>query len=292
MLIDVFPFSDEVDLAELRINYLSDLVDFFIVSEYNMGFSGIIKDFSFPRVLNKLPASISSKVLYVPQTQEEVLSSFFSNDHFQKDSLAQIVRRHCKSSDLMLFGDLDEFPDKNALRKIVSNSSIPSFCHFAQSNFMGYLNVLEVSSLIRSYAGEFEGVRRPKWLGTILTRVSTLSEFTMTELRNPERKYESVRIPNGGWHFSFCGGERLTFAERFSKKLLLSAHQEFNRKDKLENASEILLKGSDPLGRLFTKNIGPVRITQRPKFKILRGLEHLPGELSRFCRYEHLIAHS
>jgi beta-1,4-mannosyl-glycoprotein beta-1,4-N-acetylglucosaminyltransferase len=290
VLIDVFPFSDEVDLAELRINYLSDLVDLFIVSEYNMGFSGKIKDFSFPRVLNKLPASISSKVLYVPQTQKEVFSSFFSNDHFQKDSIAQIIRRHCKSNDLMLFGDLDEFPDKNALRKIVSNSSIPSFCHFAQSNFMGFLNVLEVSSLIRSYAGEFEGIRRPKWLGTILTRVGKLSEFTITELRNPERKYESIRIPHGGWHFSFCGGENLSFTERFREKLQLTAHQEFNKKSLVDNASDYLLRGTDPLGRVFKRHFGPLTVTRRPKFQVLDGLDHLPKELSLHCKFDNLVA--
>ena len=292
VLIDVFPFSDEVDLAELRIKYLSEIVDWFIVSEYDVGFSGKEKEFMFPRVLKKLPTSIRSKVLYAQQFQKEVFSSPFSNDRFQKDSIAPIIMDSARSDDLMIFGDLDEFPDKSEIRRIISTFPIPTFAHFAQSNFMGFLNVLETSNLILSYAGEFDGIRKRKWLGSILTRVGELNKLSITELRNPERKFESMRIPNGGWHFSFCGGERLTFAERFSKKLLLSAHQEFNKKDKLDNASEILLKGSDPLGRLFTKNIGPVRITQRPKFKILRGLEHFPEELSQFCRYEHLIANS
>lgn len=290
MLIDVFPFSDEVDLAELRINYLSDLVDLFIVSEYNIGFSGKTKEFCFPRVLKKLPSSVASKVFYVQQTQKEIFSSHFSNDHFQKDSIAQIVWRQCKATDLMLFGDLDEFPDKEALRKIVSNQSIPSFCHFAQTNFMGFLNVLEVSNLIRSYAGDFEGIRKTKWLGTVLTHVDKLRNFTMTELRNPERKAESVRIPHGGWHFSFCGGENLTFTERFREKLQLTAHQEFNKKYLVDNASDYLFSGSDPLGRVYKKHFGPITVTRRPKFQVLRGLEHLPKDLFQHCKFENLVA--
>jgi beta-1,4-mannosyl-glycoprotein beta-1,4-N-acetylglucosaminyltransferase len=292
VLIDVFPFSDEVDLAELRINYLSEIIDLFIVSEYDVGFSGKEKEFMFPRVLKKLPTSIRSKVLYAQQSQKEVFSSPFSNDRFQKDSISPIIMDIAKSDDLMIFGDLDEFPDKSELRRIISTFPIPAFAHFAQSNFMGFLNVLETSNLILSYAGEFDGIRKRKWLGSILTRVGELNKLSITELRNPERKFESMRIPNGGWHFSFCGGERLTFAERFSEKLRLSPHQEFNTKDILDRASDFLLKGSDPLGRIFKRSIGPVTTTQRPKFKILRGLEHLPGELSQFCRYEHLIAHS
>lgn len=290
VLIDVFPFSDEVDLAELRINYLSELIDLFIVSEYDVGFSGKEKEFMFPRVLEKLPASIKSKVLYAQQFQKKVFSSPFGNDHFQKDSIAPIIMDLAKSDDLMIFGDVDEFPDKSELRRIISTLPIPAFAHFAQSNFMGFLNVLETSNLILSYAGEFDKIRKRKWLGTILAQVGELNMFSITELRNPERKYKSVRIPDGGWHFSFCGGENLSFTERFRDKLQLTAHQEFNKKHLVDNASDYLLSGTDPLGRVFKRHFGPLTLTQRPKFQVLDGLEHLPKELSLHCKFHKLIA--
>jgi beta-1,4-mannosyl-glycoprotein beta-1,4-N-acetylglucosaminyltransferase len=289
MLIDVFPFSDEVDLAEIRLNYLSEYVDFFVVTEFDVGFSGIEKDFYFPRVIEKLPKSIQSKILYYPQHQRSLFESTFENDRLQKDSLARFVVQAFPKDCKMIFGDLDEFPNMSQLPKILEMGQKTRFCHLAQFNFMGFLNVIEYTGCIQSYAGEFSGVRQKKWLGTVVTEVENLKQFTMTELRNPERKSDSLRVNNGGWHFSFCGGEGVSFQQRFEFKVNLTAHQEFNTQDIKNKADDLIKSGLDPLNRHFLKRIGPFSYYKRPKFKILDGLGHLPDSLVRFCTKENLV---
>jgi beta-1,4-mannosyl-glycoprotein beta-1,4-N-acetylglucosaminyltransferase len=290
VILDVFPFLDEVDLAELRIRYLAKSVDGFVVSEFDHGFSGEKKDFNFPKVISKLPIDLRTKVHYFPQSQKVMNSNLFENDRFQKDSIGKIMRDNFSSRDIIIFGDVDEIPDRTSLENINVKSSERFFFHFAQMNFLGFLNVVEETSLIHSYAGEFPNVTCSKWLGTILTSAINLLDFSVTQLRDPDRKKHSIRVNDGGWHFSFCGGENSTFEERFARKMKFSAHQEFNTNHVIREASINLKKGKDPFERTFIKRFGPVKLTRRPRFRVLSGLGHLPVELSDLCTYPHLVA--
>ena len=289
MIIDVFPFLDEVDLAELRIKYLSNTVDAFVVSEFDHGFSGKKKEFKFLRVLDKLPQSLRRKVHYFPQEQRKFFSSPFENDRFQKDSISKILTSLFLPNDAMIFGDLDEIPNRNEIIKLRYAESSIDFFHFAQINFLGFFNVAEVSHLIQSYAGEFSRVPEKKWLGSIYTKLKTLKTSSITELRDPSNKAFSYRISNGGWHFSFCGGENTSFEERFAAKMKFTAHQEFNNEELLIKALGILKEGKDPFNRKYFKTFGPIRFVKYPRFKVFDGLTHLPKELAELCHYPKLI---
>lgn len=292
MLIDVFPFLDEVDLAELRIKYLSNTVDAFVVSEFDHGFSGQKKVFEFSKVLERLPHNLRKKVHYFPQEQKVFFTSPFANDWHQKDSISKIVNSLFSPNDLMVFGDLDEIPNRDEIRKITDASSPRDFYHFAQDNFLGFFNVIEVSQLVLSYAGEFSHAREKKWLGSICTRVQTLRNFSMTQLRDPEQKRNSWRIDKGGWHFSYCGGADTSFEERFARKMKYTAHQEFNKENLILDSLKTLKDGKDPFHRKFKKRLGPLELTRYPKFTVLKGLQHLPHDLSELCIYPKLILQS
>ena len=53
MLIDSFLFFNENELAELRVKYLSSVVDFFVVVEANITHQGKEKSWNFPNILKK-----------------------------------------------------------------------------------------------------------------------------------------------------------------------------------------------------------------------------------------------
>ena len=52
MIIDSFLFFNEAELAELRIKYLDDLVDYFVVVEADFTHQGKKKEWNFPDILN------------------------------------------------------------------------------------------------------------------------------------------------------------------------------------------------------------------------------------------------
>ena len=53
MLVDAFLYFNEKELVELRIKYLNDLVDHFVVVEADVTHQGKKKDWNFPDFMNK-----------------------------------------------------------------------------------------------------------------------------------------------------------------------------------------------------------------------------------------------
>ena len=51
MLIDAFTYFNEEELVELRLKYLNSIVDYFIVIESNITFTGKEKKWNFPDIL-------------------------------------------------------------------------------------------------------------------------------------------------------------------------------------------------------------------------------------------------
>ena len=51
MLIDAFTYFNEKELVELRLKYLDSIVDYFVVIESNITFTGKEKKWNFPDVL-------------------------------------------------------------------------------------------------------------------------------------------------------------------------------------------------------------------------------------------------
>ena len=53
MFIDAFLFFNEKELVELRVKYLNDIVDYFVVVEADITHQGKKKDWNFPDFMNK-----------------------------------------------------------------------------------------------------------------------------------------------------------------------------------------------------------------------------------------------
>ena len=52
MIIDAFTFFNEKELVELRIKYLNELIDCFVVIEADVTYTGKAKKWNFPNILN------------------------------------------------------------------------------------------------------------------------------------------------------------------------------------------------------------------------------------------------
>jgi hypothetical protein len=116
-IFDAFPFCDEVDLATLRINYLSKSVDRFIVGEFNTSFSGARKEYNFPRVIERLPSSLRKRIDYYALKQPEPSLNPFENDDFQKNTFTSMFQEGLNHEDYVLLGDCDEFPSIDGIRR-------------------------------------------------------------------------------------------------------------------------------------------------------------------------------
>jgi beta-1,4-mannosyl-glycoprotein beta-1,4-N-acetylglucosaminyltransferase len=59
-----------------------------------------------------------------------------------------------------------------------------------------------------------------------------------------------VRVPNGGWHFSYMGGgKKQSTADRVKYKIKSAAHQEYNNRHILWNVRKNIKNMQDIFGR-------------------------------------------
>ena len=286
-VVDVVPFFDEIDLLEIRLNLLHSVVDYFVISEYDYSFAGLEKPYNLQKRFDKFN-EFSSKIIYIREKQSKTLSPF-ENDDFQKNSIKKHLKMNFSENDLLLFGDVDEIPTLEGVKYVVSQlKENNSYFHFAQRMFYGFLNNEHVNNLLISYCGEFDGIKKKMWLGTIATRMSVLNDLEMNQLRSPERKHSSHRISQGGWHYSYCGGEGLGFIERATKKIRNNAHQEMNRKEIIDELEKNIRQGRDILKRENRSKMSVRR--QEPRFRC-KPLEQCTPDfvMKNQEKFQHLI---
>ncbi len=279
-VIDAFPFFNEIDLLKLRLRVLNDHVDYFVITESTTTFSGQPKKLNFQE-MSSVFSPYKDKIHYQIVDNVPNLSPF-ERDWFQRDRALEVIGGHFKDDDILIYGDVDEIPNPSAVHFASQClSSEIKIAHLAQDLFYYYVNLLETSGTLLSYAGEYPGIKKKdrKWLGSVVTRVEVAKGSSMTALRNPEQKEHRIRIRNGGWHFSYMGGSKYeSVQERIINKIESAAHQELNTEEIKSRVSVKTDQGRDIFNR------------RRSKFELQTDLSYLPVEaLTHLNDLEHLI---
>jgi beta-1,4-mannosyl-glycoprotein beta-1,4-N-acetylglucosaminyltransferase len=237
---DVFPFYNELDILEIRLNTLDPIVDFFVITEATTTFAGHSKKLYLTENLEKFSKFKEKIILQVVNDVPQIAP--FERDWFQRDQAKSFLDKNLSESDYLIYGDVDEIPklDSVGFATDLLNDS-RKIAHFAQDLNYYYLNLKETSGKLLSYMGEYAGIEEKKWLGSTLSKWSYSRNFSMTALRNPGHKGNGVRIDNAGWHFSYVGGEPgVTTSDRARNKVINAAHQELNTRKihkKIEKAT-------------------------------------------------------
>jgi beta-1,4-mannosyl-glycoprotein beta-1,4-N-acetylglucosaminyltransferase len=275
---DVFPFFNEIDLLEIRLNTLDPLVDFFVITECTTTFSGKKKRLYFQENKAKF-SKFSERIIHQVVDSVPDLDPF-SRDRYQRDQARSILEGSCNSGDYIVYGDVDEIPKPTALlRGIEAVKNKGGMAHLAQDLYYFYLNVQEISNTLMSYTGEYRLRLQKKWLGTNISRWEYAQRYNMTDLRNPSHKKNGVRIKDGGWHFTYVGsGEQDPVADRIRRKIISAAHQELNTEEILSRIESNIQNLEDLFGR------------DRTKFRVLNELDYLPDYVRKNAsQYEYLL---
>lgn len=250
---DVFPFSNELDLLEIRLNVLGEHVDYFVLSEAAVTFSGHHKPLYFAENRERFSKFDSRIIHHI--VEDRPAASTFERDRDQKDDIFRTLSEVCSPTDLILFSDVDEIPDPKRFSEAIAAAEDGRMAHFAQRLFYYFLNLEETSGRLLSITSDYPGVRRPQWIGSRLAPYAMVSGTTMTDLRDPRHKTTGVRISDGGWHFSYCGSpdESITVEDRVRQKVRDFAHQELVNERMLRKLSGRLNDRKDIFGRRGTK---------------------------------------
>tara|TARA_B100001094_G_scaffold127894_1_gene123940 strand:+ start:9822 stop:10721 length:900 start_codon:yes stop_codon:yes gene_type:complete len=227
---DCFPFFNELDLLEIRLNYLNPVVDYFVICESNVTFSGIPKKLFYEE--NKsLFKEFEDKIIHVvvSDTPAELIGvDPFKTDQHQRNSVIKGLEQ-CNDDDIIITSDLDEFPNIEKIKNIDQFYRPNTLIHLAQDMYYYYFNLKETSGKLLSHSGEFEYAKEKKWLGTKICNYGFLKKHGVDKLRHPTMREPGLRIEDGGWHFTYVGGhKKMSADERVLLKIECAAHQEFN----------------------------------------------------------------
>ena len=254
MVIDLIPFFNEIDILKLRLNVLSPYVDKFIIEEATTTFSGEKKGLCFEENKEKF-SEFLDRIEYIVVDEDEDFAITHERDYFQKNHLAKGLEKvGASDSDVIIFGDCDEIPNPEVLKKITRDFDNTKVYHLAQRNFYGFVNMEEKSGKLLSITGDFPEIAEAdrKWLGTKVTSIRNIPKEGIVRLRDLAKVTDdnAVRVADGGWHFGYMGGDHVTDPiERVGGKVRAAAHQEYNDKEIIREIMDRLVLGQDIFGR-------------------------------------------
>jgi beta-1,4-mannosyl-glycoprotein beta-1,4-N-acetylglucosaminyltransferase len=265
---DSFLFFNELDLLEIRLNLLDPIVDYFIISESNLTFSGKPKPFHFlensERFKPFLAKIIHQKIednpvdFYSLKPKTGVLNLddlcynkiiYWMNDatNFPKDMnhwVRDFYQReclhrtyvNCHDEDVIIFSDVDEIPNPETVRKILKKFPNQEIYTLRQAEFNYYLNAF----------------KKYNWRGPRITQHKTLKNLSLNKIRTilpgDITTVPTIDIEDGGWHFTSLGN-----TAKVIEKIESWGHQEYNTdevkkrvEENIKNGKDAFLRGNEP----------------------------------------------
>ena len=199
-IIDSFLFFNEIDLLKVRLDYLGADIDYFVISEANIDFSGKSKKLILKDMIHSLP--YSKKIIYQPidinlYSIKWLLKRWrwITRPHkflwkiqdAQRNAVQEVILKNGLSADYVLFGDLDEIPNRELIQSIRHGQ-----CKVLEPQTLRQRLFYYRSDLATSYEG---------WFGTICSPFGTFFDCLPHQLRSKRERLNFIE--NGGVHLSY-----------------------------------------------------------------------------------------
>lgn len=253
-VVDTFIFFNELELLDIRLNVLKDKVDYFVLVESTVSFTGKIKPLYYEE--NKhLFKDFESKIIHyivedTPNSFEEAREMYsketnktkknvlmhtltssntggevhWMREFYQKENMRLALNTlDLQEDDLVYVSDLDEIWNPEITYPIDDWSIMK----LKQQVRTGFLN-------LRS---------DEEWYGTYYSKYKNIRNASLNHL-DTSSKTKHVIIDNGGWHFTYQGG-----SEKIKTKIENFGHQEYNNDSVKNDIEKRLVENKDVLGR-------------------------------------------
>ena len=180
-IIDCMIFHNEIDLLKLRLDYLKEIVDVFVIVESKITFTARLKSkYNAESYLNQLPSKLRKKIRYV-QINPLHIPLNIQHDPWQIEAFVRNAITYglydIKPNDFLWISDVDEIPNRNNKFKI---GRLSMYYSNYKMNFLS----------------------STKWTLAKGLLGKNILKNTPQEIRINGWKY-SKPVKNSGWHFSF-----------------------------------------------------------------------------------------
>ena len=266
MIIDAFTFFNEKELVQLRVKYLNDVVDNFVVVEGNFTHTGKEKNWNFEDILNNELKDFSHKIKYhkmqidLEKADREKSPNYIDKKNGRSWKVENMQRNYIKQAceeflpdDIIIISDVDEIPSKEKISFIKSSDfKIIAPVSFDQALF--HLNCKYLSL--------------EQWVGSVVVTKELIDKYEPQVFRDYKDRISCFK--ESGWSFSSFGGVR-----KIKEKFEAFVHQEYNKN---EYTNEEHLTKSAELGTdMFYRDVKKKRVDKNffPK-DLLKLMEENP----------------
>jgi beta-1,4-mannosyl-glycoprotein beta-1,4-N-acetylglucosaminyltransferase len=251
---DCFFFNDELDLLETRLRELGDFVDRFVLVEGDRTFAGTEKPLVFEQNRQRfLPWA--DKIVHLVAHLDQDVSWVWDRENQQRAVLGRYLEREAAPDTLILLGDVDEIPDRDAFSYLRRHQGPPLRLRLHHAvYFMNWL------------------LPKPWANSTLVFRPSQFREpMVRLQLGDSHREwqgYRELQLDDAGVHASFLGG-----VTAIRRKLDAYSHQEFkdarvSGSPHLERCVEygVHFQRREPVRRLRQDELSPLfrRLSEGP----------------------------
>jgi len=202
LVVDTFPFNNELDHLRCRLEEMDSAVDFFVAVEADVDHQDHPKPFHLTENLDQF-AEWSDKLIVVkatglPTAQDDPdpWARELSQREYLFEALQTInARRELTPDDIVLHGDLDEICRPLHVRNVRPRDQ---FITFEQ----------------RLHCFAVDWLHPEPWGGTVaatLRGFAGLGKWPFQKLRNTRNA--NVSLQDAGWHLSWLGGQEVALAK-------------------------------------------------------------------------------
>jgi beta-1,4-mannosyl-glycoprotein beta-1,4-N-acetylglucosaminyltransferase len=216
---DCFPFYNELDLLELRLQELYDHVDHFVLVESNTTYTSRPKPFYYEQNQSRY-SQWADKIIHVKVENMPGHPDAWVNDRFQRDQIMRGIVS-ADANDLIMISDLDEIIRPAAVEHMRTSEQSLFALRMTISNFkFNYMKVNPDRYNIWAMAG------RRSLFDDIQPDAFRQLRFNFMDSPYQFRNDGCEVVEHGGWHFGYMGDKTwlLDKAQSF-------AHTEVNNPD-------------------------------------------------------------
>jgi hypothetical protein len=203
LIVDTFPFNNELDLLECRLTEIADSVDHVVLVESQRDHQDHPKPLWFAEHRERF-AAWSDKLIHVIVPEGGLPSMADDDDpwareHAQREFIANGLERIPYDDDtIILQSDVDEIPRALQARNVRPGGELWSFAQ-------------------RGHFWAVDWLYPQPWFGTVATTVRKLKRFQQTPFAYMRDSRMTARNPphlnDAGWHFSWMGGAEAAMAK-------------------------------------------------------------------------------
>ena len=247
MIIDAFTFLNEKELVELRVKYLNDIVDCFLIVEADFTHTGKEKKWNFPEILKNNLKKFSNKIQYhqmkvdLEKAEAEKSSNYIGKtlgrswrvETMQRNYLKEAYKKFSSSDDIIIISDLDEIPSKDKI-SFIKSCDFKTIAPVAFDQALFHLNC--------NY------LNLEQWIGSVAITKKLIDKYEPQVFRDYKNRIS--RFIDAGWSFSSFGGPK-----KIREKLEAFCHEEYNKEKYKDEAhlKKCIETGSDLFDRKVDK---------------------------------------